>query len=82
VRPPNKKKTGQKVKKKAALFEEDDHDLFELIGTYKDSEKKNFDYEEIIDQIDNVSKALTDERIEELKRDEDAKPCSNYQYAK
>ena len=60
-----------KTKKKIIIEE---NDLYELLGKYKKSEKKSFDYEEIIDQMESVNKTEIQKTMtEKLKTDDEIK---------
>ena len=50
-----KKKEKNKAVKKDKLEKHGENDLFELVGAYKHSDKRDFDYEEIIEQMDKVN---------------------------
>lgn len=57
--------------------QEDDNDLFELLGCCKYSNKKNFDYEEIIDQMDESSKVLIEKSIQDRLNSQESRPSVN-----
>jgi hypothetical protein len=51
--------------------------MFELIGSYKHSEKKEFDYEEVMEEMEIAAKDIIDKTIEERMFDTDNKPSTN-----
>lgn len=56
---------------------DDMNDLFDLVGTYKFSDKKNYDYEEIIEHMEEVARTQVEKLTEENKQKEEAKPTIN-----
>jgi hypothetical protein len=45
--------------------DEENNDLFELIGSYKHTDKRSYDYEEIVEHMDKTNKSLIDKRLED-----------------
>lgn len=49
-------------------------DFFELIGGYKECEKRSYDYEEVKTQIDKVNSEEMKRMSEEREKDQEARP--------
>jgi hypothetical protein len=65
----------KKVKKEKEEKEEPDNDLFDLVGCYKHSHKRQFDYEEVQAEVEAVNQEVNEEALKEkMSNNEDAKP--------
>lgn len=62
--------------------ENEENDLFELIGTNynKISFKRNFDYEEVMEEMNESSKEIIGEKFKEKLMSDDPRPITDLEY--
>jgi len=66
----NKKKEKLVIKKE----EEQDNDLFDLVGCIKESNKRQLDYEEVQDEVEQINYEVNQETLKEKMENDDAQP--------
>jgi hypothetical protein len=66
----NKKKEKFVFKKE----EEEDNDLFDLVGCRKESNKRQLDYEEVQEEVEQVNHEVNQETLKEKMQNEEVQP--------
>jgi hypothetical protein len=63
----------KKVKKEKEVKEEPDNDLFDLVGCFKYTHKRQYDYEEVQEEVVAVNQVANQEALKENMNNEEAK---------